>query len=246
VQWPANVSDGIESIISSLGDSPAGDAPMHRFSPLLFVIVISTPLLAQSIFEFDKDADLITVTTYCANVEDYSDSQVPRIFAQTTSAHGQSTGWVEFDTKAAWSRAGSPKPVASVWYRDAKIVRVAISLNDDESRRVYADYCYRQDGTLARLRSVPSVRQKCEPNRYQCTLVLREMRLYPPKGPVLKGYGVDRLLNVNGTTWVIIGKERDESLPAERVVETYVPMKWPEYRRVIDLPFSELFYATLR
>ena len=187
--------------------------------------------------------DLITVTTYCANVEDYSDSQVPRIFAQITSAYGQSTGWLEFDTTAAWRRAGSPKPVTLVWYRDAKIVRVAISPNDDEGRRVYADYCYRQNGTLARLRSVPSKRQKCEPSRYQCTFALREVRFYPPGRPVLTTYGgVDGLLDiVNGTTGAVF-----EARPAERIVQTFVPMKWPEYLHVTDLPFSELLYATLR
>jgi hypothetical protein len=210
---------------------------MHRFSPLLFVVVISTPLLAQSIFDKKAAADLITVTTYCANVEAYSDSQVPRIFARTASAYGQSTDWMEFDTRAAWSRAGNPKPVALVWYRDAEIVRVGIYPNDDESLRVYADYCYRQDGTLARLRSVPSVRRKCEPNRYQCTLVLREARFYPPEGPVLKTYGLDSLPNVNGSTRVIFG---DESIPAERVIETFVPMKWREYLHVTDLPFQRV------
>ena len=216
---------------------------MHRFSPLLSVIVICTPLLAQSIFDKKAAMDLITVTTYCANVEDYSDSQVPRIFARTTSAYGQSAGRVEFDTKADWRRAGSPKPMALVWYRDAKTVRVAISPNDVESPRVYADYCYRQDGTLARLRSVPSERQKCEPNRNQCTSVLQEVRFYPPEGPVLKTYGgVDGLLDiVNGTTEAIL-----EGPPAERMVTISVPMKWPEYLHVTDLPFSELLYVTLR
>jgi hypothetical protein len=209
---------------------------MHRFSPFLFVIVISASVSAQS--ELDRSTlDLISITTYCANVEDYSDSHVPRIFAQTTSAYGQSTGWVEFDTRAAWSRAGSPKPVALAWYRNAKIVRVEISLSDDKNPRVYADYCYRQDGTLARLRSVPSTRQKCEPNLYQCTLVRREVRLYPPERPVIKVYGVDKLANLNGSTAII---KEDESLPAERVVEAFVPMKWPEYLHVTDLPFIEL------
>jgi hypothetical protein len=37
---------------------------MHRFSPLLFAIVISTPLLAQSRFDRSQTMDLITVTTY--------------------------------------------------------------------------------------------------------------------------------------------------------------------------------------
>src|SRR5271169_2779801 len=145
---------------------------MVRLSSALFVIVLSTQLLAQSSNESKAPtAALREITTYCNTIEHASESQVPRIFARTTSAYGQSTGWVEFDTRAAWSRAGSPKPVALVWYQDAKIVRVAISPNDDESPRVYADYCYRQDGTLARLRSVPSVRRKCEPNRNQCTSV---------------------------------------------------------------------------
>ncbi len=216
---------------------------MHRFSPLLFAIVISTPLLAQSTFDQSQTSDLIRITKYCAKVEDYSDSQVPRIFAPITSAFGQSAGWVEFDTRAAWSRAGSPKPVAFVWYRHARIVRVAISPSGDESPRVYADYCYRQDGTLARLRSVPGERQKCEPNRNQCTSLLREARFYPPQGPVLTTYGgLGGLLDLaNGTTRPIL-----EGPMAERIVQTFVPMKWPEYLRVTDLPFNELLYATLR
>ena len=216
---------------------------MHRSSHALFVIVLSAPLLAQSISDRKAMLDLVGITTYCANVEDYSDSHVPHLFAQTTSVYGQSTGWVEFETRAAWSRAGSPKPVASVWYRDAKIVRVAIYPNDDERPHAYADYCYRQDGTLARLRSMPSVRQKCEPNGYQCTVVLREARVYPFEGPVLKVYGQEELLkDGNDITGVIIG----DAIPAERVVETFVPMKWPEYLHVTDLPFSKLLYATLR
>ena len=90
---------------------------------------------------------------------------------------------------------------------------------------------------------MPSKRQKCEPSRYQCTLVLREVRFYPPGGPVLTTYGgVDGLLDiVNGTTGAIF-----EGRPAERIVQTFVPMKWPEYLHVTDLPFSELLYATLR
>jgi hypothetical protein len=52
------------------------------------VIAISTPLLAQSVLDRSQTKDLIAVTTYCTNVEDYSDSQVPRIFAQAVSYYG--------------------------------------------------------------------------------------------------------------------------------------------------------------
>jgi hypothetical protein len=67
--------------------------------------------------------------------------------------------------------------------------------------------------------------------------------VYPPEGAVLKTYGLDELLkDGNDITGVIIG----DAIPAERVRETFVPMKWPEYLHVTDLPFRELLYATLR
>jgi hypothetical protein len=222
------------------------ETPMRRFSPLLFAIVMSTSLLAQRTVDWanlneKSTMEIIAVTKYCANVEDYSNSQVPRIFARTTSIYGQAAGWVEYDTRAAWRQAGRPEPVALVWYRDARIVRVKISSSEDESPRVYADYCYRKNGTLARLQSEPSVLRKCQPNGVQCTLVLREVRLYPPEDQVLTAYGVDIRLNENG---FLLGEQ--ESAGAERIIEKFVPMKWPEYRHVTDLPFSELLYADLR
>jgi hypothetical protein len=223
---------------------------MHKLSPFLFVFVLSTQLLAQSKLDGSKVATdaLITVAKYCDNVENYAESQVPRIFARITSAYGQSSGWVEYGSRAAWNRAGRPQPVALVWYSDAKIVRVAIAPNDDgQKSEVYADYCYRQDGSLARLRSMPSVQRNCKGNRYQCSLVLRQGRLYPPEGPVQStvGYldGVRYVLN--GTT-PSLGAIDEESLQPERTVVTFVPMKWPEYLHIVDLPFSELLYATLR
>src|SRR5271166_6480704 len=69
-------------IFVMLADSPTGETPMHRFPLLLFVIVITTQSWAQSIFDRSETMDLVTVTKYCANVKDYSDSHVPRIFAQ--------------------------------------------------------------------------------------------------------------------------------------------------------------------
>ena len=44
---------------------------------------------------------------------------------------------------------------------------------------------------------------------------------------------------LDGTAGII------EATPAERVIQTFVPMKWPEYLHVTDLPFSESLYATL-
>ena len=222
---------------------------MRTLALFLFVIALTTSLLAQSKFDESNAAArdaLITTAKYCANVEDYSESQVPRIFAQITSALGQSAGWVEFESKVAWNRAGRPKPVALVWYRDARIVRVALAPNDGEKPQVYADYCYRQDGTLARLRSMPSVQRRCEGNRYQCSLLLRQEWWYLPEEPVLKTFGhVERIGFVNGVT-PSLGAIGDESLQPERTVVTFDPVSCPEFLRVTDLPFSELLYATLK
>jgi hypothetical protein len=207
-------------------------------------------LLAQSKLDQAKaTADSVgAVAAYCDNVESHSDARIPRIFARVTSAFGQSSGWVEYDSRAAWNRAGTPQPVALVWYRDAKIVRVAITPNEaDQKPEVYADYCYREDGSLARLRSMPSVERDCKRNRYQCSLVVRQERLYPPEGPAVR---VLRYLDgvgyvANGTA-ASLGAIGEESLQPERTIVTFAPMKWPEYMRVADLPFSELLYATLR
>jgi hypothetical protein len=212
------------------------------------VIVLSAPLLAQSKLDGSNAATdaPITVAKYCDNVENYSDSQVPRVFAQITDAFGQSSGWVEFESRAAWNRAGRPKPVALVWYGDAKIVRAAIAPNDGESPQVFADYCYRRDGSLARLRSMPSMQRNCEQNRYQCSLVLRQERLYSSEGLLLTTFRyLDGFGYVNGIK-PSLGAIDEESLQPERTVVTFAPTKWPEYLHVADLPFNELLYAASR
>jgi hypothetical protein len=45
---------------------------------------------------------------------------------------------------------------------------------------------------------------------------------------------------MNGSTGIL------EAAPAERIIQRFVPMKWPEYLHITDLPFSESLYANLR
>ena len=166
---------------------------------------------------------------------------MPRIFARRAS------GWIEFDSRVAWSRAGGPKPVSLVWYRDAKIARVRIAPDDGESRHVYVDYCYREDGQLARLRPTPRVERKCEPNQYQCSYVLRLERLYPRDGPALTTFAYfDGAGFVRGLLPYHPGIIDEPWLLPERTVFVYAPMTWPEYTNVADLPFNDLLYATAR
>lgn len=136
--------------------------------------------------------------------------------------------------------------MALVWYRDAKIARVRLAPDDGESRHVYADYCYRDDGHLARLRPTPRVERKCEPTtHYQCSYVLRVERLYPPEGPALTTFAYsDGAGFVNGVPYSPADAIREQSLQPERTELIYLPMTWPEYTNVEDLPFNELLYAT--
>jgi hypothetical protein len=73
---------------------------MGRLAPLLFVLMLGTSSLTQSIESNPvKQAPypLITRVKYCANVETFSDFQQPRMFAQVSSGQ-QTSGWVEFES----------------------------------------------------------------------------------------------------------------------------------------------------
>src|SRR5271167_1740045 len=150
---------------------------MHKLSAFLFVIVLSTQLLAQSRNDgLDAAAGnlIMNVAVYCNTVEHRSNFSLPRTFARMNSAD-DSSGWIEYRSTTAWIRAGRPRPMALVWYQqDFKIFRVLIDPNETSKPLVFADYCYREDGSLARIRSMPSTQDNCEPNRYQCSVVLRE------------------------------------------------------------------------
>lgn len=212
--------------------------------PLLSLFVLlSTSLMAQSVASGTPKQErfaLITLMKYCARVEAVSDSQHPRIFAQISSGLGPNRGWVEFENTAAWERAGKPAPIALVWYNDnAEVVRVAITADDGLS---HADYCYRPDGRLAQLRSVPAVETKCDPSLFHCAITIRGgLRVYPPEGTLpsslSQGAGVE-------ASPEIPGQDLDWPLKPEKSSITISPMNWPEYLSIWDLPFNRMLYVS--
>jgi hypothetical protein len=217
--------------------------------PLLSFVLLSTSLLAQSPDSGTPKQErfaLVTLTKYCARVENLSDSQPPRIFAQVFSGLGPTEGWAEFDSKAAWEEAGEPKPIALVWYDAGDVVRVAITFDDGRS---YADYCYRPDGKLAQLRSLPAVKTQCDASLFHCEVTVRGgCREYPPEGmlasSLLQRTGIAPFPETPGWDLDLDGFLLLKALKPEKASVTSAPMNWPEYLSVRDLPFNRLLYVS--
>jgi hypothetical protein len=217
-------------------------------SQLSFVL-LSTSLTAQSLDSGASKQErfaLITLTKYCARVEAVSNSQQPRIFAQVSSGLEPTEGWVEFDSRAEWEKAGKPKPIALVWYDAADVVRVAITTDDGQS---YADYCYRPDGRLAQLRSVPAVKTKCDASLFHCEVTVSGgLRVYPPEGmlasSVSRRTGIEPFPETPGRDLDLDGFLLLKALKPEKASVTSAPMNWPEYLSVWDLPFNRMLYVS--
>ena len=243
-------------------DSRLTSKELMRKLPLLFLL-LGTALLAQSA---DSNAvkeeryALSTVTKYCKTVETLSHSQQPRMFAQTASGLGPSSGWVEFSSTDAWRRAGQPQPLALVWYKDGGVARVAITARDrGDNGQSYVDYCYRPNGSLARLRSVPEVRTECDQSYFHCSRTFRGERFYHPKPEIcnskyLRCFARPSAESTEGKTSIaapsidVLPSEGFDFWPLkpERTSFIVAPLDWPEYLSVWDLPFNGLLYASTK
>lgn len=224
---------------------------MNRLA-LLFSLMIFVPALVAQSADYSGPREekyaLVTLTKYCAAVEDFSRPQQPRVFAQVFSGLGAASGWVEFSNRAAWRDAGKPQPLALVWYKDDKVVRVAITSKDDAAQRQpYTEYCYRADGSLARLRAVPELQTKCDPFLFHCDLTSRGERLYPPMGHLPRLSGAPAKPAAAAQLDV-----RDQNsfflrlLQSEQTSFAFAPIGWPEYLRVSDLPFQQLLEVSAK
>jgi hypothetical protein len=209
---------------------------MNRLPPIL--LLLSTSLLAQSVDSNtvrESRYAIRTLQKYCTSVETLSASQQPRMFAQVSSV-GDSKGWAEFASKAAWTQAGKPKPLALVWYNDTYAVRVAITSGGDDHS--YADYCYRRDGSLAQFRPVPEVQTNCDQSFFHCDVKFRgELRVYPRFAElpvqVFSRQVLPERLYYDGFLPLF-------PLKPEKLTVTFA--EWPEYLSVWDLPFNQLLY----
>jgi hypothetical protein len=170
---------------------------------------------------------MASITNYCSTVADYSISRQPRLFAKTGESN-ETGAWDEFSTKAEWERAGKPKPAAFAWYKESKIVRAVFSFkNSSDGGDRYADYCFRADGHLAKLRSGVEASAVCDDAYFRCHLTLPTERFYLPSGEIINVIQDDRRL-----------------LKSERT-NVSLSAKPPEYLTIWKLPFAgSLFVHT--
>jgi len=218
---------------------------MKRVALPLFLLCGSTFSIGQSdshpnATKVLQRYSLLTLTKYCDGVERFSNTQRPRIFARKSAALGRSPEWAEFFTMDEWRHAGKPQPLALVWYKEERVVRVAITPpNGRADGNSYTDYCYRPDGSLARLRSVPETQADCDQSSLHCSYTFRVERLYPP------GLGGQRPSSVTQQPVDLDGYSLDRRpLKSEKTSFMFAPMEWPEYLTVWDLPFNQLLYAS--
>jgi hypothetical protein len=193
---------------------------------------------------------LSTLTRYCHSVENFSSQSQPRLFAAVDGPSGELPRWVEYSGEPEWKAAREPKPLALVWYRDDHVARVLIASEDGNNGRRVAEYCYRPDGTLARIRSVPEVWKQCDPSHLRCSFTFAEQGLYLPNGRAVKepSESIQSLLVGLANSDTASGNSGFSDLRPLKSEKTSVSVaEFPiEYQRVQDLPFSHLLSASTK
>lgn len=215
---------------------------MIRYTLLLTVTMIGAPLLAQSVVSnlpHEERYATVTLRRYCANVESQSHSLQIQMFAQVYPGLGMSSGWKKFENREVWREAGEPKPLALVWYNEGQVVRVAITNSSDGDS--YTDYCYGADGSLAQLRLVPAIENKCDGSLFRCNVAFRGGGwLYPPRGILGQGHAP-----TPQQSWERVPLDFSllRMLKPEKSTFSFAPMQWPVFRNVSELPFNDLLYV---
>jgi hypothetical protein len=224
---------------------------MKKLPAFAILIALTPALLGQTLPapypRIEGRYMLSTVTRYCQSVESFSSQYQPRLFAAVDGPSAESPRWAEYSGEPEWKAAREPKPLALVWYRDDHVARVLIASEDGNNGRRVAEYCYRPDGTLARIRSIPEVWKQCDPSHLRCSFTFAKEGLYLPNGRAVKGPS-------DAIQSSLVGLADSDTTPANSGVSDLRPLKseetsfsfaeFPvEYLKVQDLPFSHLLFT---
>jgi len=158
---------------------------MRTISFIGFVLLLAIPLCAQEhklnereLGDYKGTDDAVrSVMDYCDMLDASLKQQPPRIFAETkveSKGDAKTITWGEFPGKDEWQAAGSPTPLAFVWFKDDLIVRVTMVETSQRGKpslaRKRLNYCYDDDAQLVRIRAVWYAPTECE-YLFPCRLI---------------------------------------------------------------------------
>lgn len=158
---------------------------MRGLSFLGLLLALALPVCAQEhklnerdLGDYKGTDDAVrSIIDYCDMLDASLKQQPPRIFAETkveSTEDAKNITWGEFAGKDAWEAAGSPAPLAFVWFKDDLIVRVTMVARAHRGKPSPAeqrlDYCYDDDAQLVRIRAVWYAPTECE-YLFPCRLI---------------------------------------------------------------------------
>jgi hypothetical protein len=158
---------------------------MRSLSFFGFVLLFAVSLCAQEhklnereLGDYKGTDDAVrSVMDYCDMLDASLKQQPPRIFAETkveSKGDAKTITWGEFPGKDEWQAAGSPAPLAFVWFKDDLIVRVTMVESPRHGKssptQQRLDYCYDDDAQLVRIRAVWYAPTECE-YLFPCRLI---------------------------------------------------------------------------
>ena len=171
------------------------------------------------------DAAMSSVSKYCREIKAFENSHEPLLLASVAPDSLDASHWRRYETRLEWEKAGKSVPAALAWERNGKVVAVRLAFDADGTDINVADYCFRADGTLAKLEVwVKREQEYNRPGMYATVKVARSW-FFGPDG--------NRIAEVRG--WL------PTPLKSERTDFIYVQP--PLFRNVAQLPFITLLYS---
>lgn len=171
------------------------------------------------------DAAMTSVSEYCREIDAFEHSHEPLLLASVAPDAIDGAHWRRYETRAEWEKGSKPVPAALAWTRNGKVVAVRLAFQVDGTGIHIADYCFREDGTLAKVGlSVRLEQQWNRPRMYAKVKVARTW-FFAPDGR--------RIAEV----------QRSEPTPLEAEKTDFIYIQPPLFRNVAQLPFVALLYS---
>ncbi len=126
---------------------------------LISLLLFSATAVAQTarpnLAEIQRlDAEINEISAYCKGITAFQRSTPPQMFVSW--APGAAV-WERLEVAQQHGKGQNYVAAAKVWMKDGYLVAVQLWSRDDSRRGIqHTDYCYRENGSLARVRVIPA------------------------------------------------------------------------------------------